>query len=121
MGRGGTNGGTEVDVGHRTPSNPRDHGGRTPMHLSDVVIRNTRPEKRPIKLFDGDGLYLLVNPNGSRLWRFKYRIAGREKLISFGSYPEVPLQAARDRREEARDLVARGGDPRAHRQARPAA
>src|SRR5438309_1871221 len=121
MGRGGTNGGTEVDVGHRTPNNPRDHGGRTPMHLSDVAIRNTKPEKGSVKLFDGDGLYLLVNPNGSRLWRFKYRIAGREKLISFGSYPEVPLKTARDRREEARKLVAAGGDPSVQRQAQRAA
>ena len=70
------------------------------MHLSDVAIRNAKPKEKPIKLFDGDGLYLLVSPGGSRLWRLKYRIAGREKLISLGSYPEVSLKAARARRDE---------------------
>jgi len=91
------------------------------MHLSDVAIRNTKAREKPVKLFDGDGLYLLVNVSGSRLWRFKYRIGGREKLISLGTYPEVSLKAARDRRDEARRLVANGGDPSAKRQAERAA
>lgn len=64
------------------------------MHLSDVAIRNAKPKEKPIKLFDRDGLYLLVKPSGSRLWRLKYRIAGREKLISLGSYPEVSLKCS---------------------------
>ena len=81
------------------------------MHLSDTAIRNATAPIKPAKLFDDDGLYLLVNPNGSRWWRFKYRVAGRERLISFGTYPEVPLKAARERREQARRLVQSGGDP----------
>lgn len=91
------------------------------MHLSDVAIRNAKPKEKPIKLFDRDGLYLLVNPGGSRLWRLKYRVGGREKLISLGSYPEVSLKAARDRRDEARRLVADGADPSAKRRAERAA
>jgi hypothetical protein len=66
------------------------------MALTDVAIRNTKLCDRPVKLFDGEGLYLLVNPSGSRLWRFKYRVGGREKLIGLGSYPEVPLKLARE-------------------------
>ena len=81
------------------------------MHLSDTAIRNATAPIKPTKLFDGDGLYLLVNPNGSRWWRFKYRVAGRERLISFGTYPEVPLKAARERRQQARRLIQSGGDP----------
>ncbi|MDB6046743.1 MAG: integrase [Gammaproteobacteria bacterium] len=76
------------------------------MPITDVSIRNTKPSDRPIKLFDGDGLFLLVNPNGSRLWRFKYRIDGREKLISFGSYPEVTLKLARERRDDSSSCTA---------------
>lgn len=91
------------------------------MHLSDVAIRNARPSSRPQKLTDGDGLYLQLNPNGSRWWRFRYRVGGREKLISLGTYPEVSLKLARDRRDEARRLVADGGDPSAKRQAERAA
>ena len=91
------------------------------MHLSDVAIRNAKPKEKPIKLFDRDGLYLLVKPSGSRLWRLKYRIAGREKLISLGSYPEVSLKVARDRCDEARRLVADGADPSAKRRAERAA
>jgi integrase len=68
-------------------------------------------------MYDGRGLYLLLSPNGSRWWRFKYRIDGREKLLSFGVYPDVPLKLARDRREAARQELASGIDPGAKRQA----
>jgi len=91
------------------------------MHLSDVAIRNAKPTGRPQKLSDGDGLYLQLNPNRSRWWRFRYRVGGREKLISLGTYPEVPLKLAGERRDEARRLVADGGDPSAKRQAERAA
>jgi len=91
------------------------------MPLSDVAIRNAKPQGKPIKLFDSDGLYLLVNPGGSRLWRLKYRFGGREKLISLGSYPEVSLRDARERREDAKRLIKDGGDPSARRQAERAA
>lgn len=87
------------------------------MPLSETAIRQAKSESKPIKMFDGRGLYLLVNPNGSRGWRFKYRIDGREKLISFGIYPDVPLKLARDRREAARQQLAAGIDPGAKRKA----
>jgi integrase len=91
------------------------------MRLTDVAIRNAKAVERPIKLFDGDGLYLLVHPSGSRWWRFKYQFGGREKLISLGTYPEVPLKLARERRLEARRAVASGSDPSAQRRAERAA
>jgi integrase len=94
------------------------------MPLSDAVIRHERPGPKPRKLSDGGGLYLLLNPNGSRLWRFKYRFDGKEKLLALGAYPDVPLatprgqtaiKGARDMRDEARRLVAAGIDPGAIR------
>src|SRR5450432_616905 len=87
------------------------------MPLSEIVIRQAKPGPKAIKIFDGRGLYLLLSPNGSRGWRFKYRVDGREKLISFGIYPDVPLKLARDRREEARQQLAAGIDPGAKRKA----
>lgn len=77
--------------------------------------------KKPASCFDGGGLYLLVKPSGARLWRMKYRVDGREKLISFGQYPDVPLKTARERRDEARRLIAANVDPSAKRQAEQAA
>jgi integrase len=91
------------------------------MKLTDTAIRNARAGERPIKLFDGDGLYLLVNPSGTRGWRFKYYFQGREKLLSLGPYPEITLKVARDRRLEARRLVEMGTDPSVQRQAERAA
>ncbi len=91
------------------------------MRLTDNVIRNAGAGERPIKLFDGEGLYLLVNPSGTRGWRFKYYFQGREKLLSLGPYPEITLKVARDRRLEARRLVEMGTDPSVRRQAERAA
>jgi integrase len=85
--------------------------------LSDTKIRNTKPTERPQKLFDERGLYLLVQPSGARWWRFKYRHAGKEKLLSLGVYPDVPLKQARANRDEARKLIAEGVDPSAQRKA----
>jgi len=65
--------------------------------LTDTIIRNTKPKDKPCKLTDGGGLYLLLNPTGSRLWRLKYRIGGIEKKLSIGAYPEVSLKAAREK------------------------
>jgi|ERR1017187_1380536 integrase len=87
------------------------------MPLSETAIRQAKSESKPIKMFDGRGLYLLLNPNGSRGWRFKYRIDGREKLLSFGVYPDVPLKLARDRCEAARQQLAAGIDPGEKRKA----
>ena len=91
------------------------------MKLTDTAIRNSKAGERPTKLFDGEGLYLLVNPSGSRGWRFKYYFNGREKLLSLGPYPEITLKVARDRRLEARRLVEMGTDPSVQRQAERAA
>jgi hypothetical protein len=91
------------------------------MPFSETVIRQAKPGTKEIKMFDGRGLYLLLSPNGSRGWRFKNRVDGREKLLSFGIYADVPLKLARDRREAARQLLAAGVDPGAKRKAEKAA
>lgn len=99
------------------------------MALTDIAIRSLKPQEKPYKVFDGGGLYLEVTPNGSRLWRLKYRFLGKEKRLAFGAYPEVALAGrkdpstgawvpgARDRREEARRLLATGVDPSARKSA----
>ena len=87
------------------------------MALSDIAIRSARPREKAYKVADGDGLTLLVNPNGSKWWRLRYRFAGCEKMMSLGVYPEVGLKQARERRAAARRLVAEGIDPSAKRQA----
>ena len=79
--------------------------------LSEAKIRATRPKDKAYKLFDGGGLFMLVSPTGSRLWRFKFRIYGKEKLLALGIYPDVSLKQARERREAARKSVAAGVDP----------
>ncbi|UTV55795.1 tyrosine-type recombinase/integrase [Burkholderia arboris] len=81
------------------------------MPLTDTTIRNTKPAAKPIKLFDGGGLFLLVTPAGQRYWRLKYRAAGKEKLLALGVYPDVTLAAARRKRDEAREKMAAGIDP----------
>ncbi|MDO5537449.1 MAG: Arm DNA-binding domain-containing protein, partial [Desulfovibrionaceae bacterium] len=89
------------------------------MPLSDLRIRQTKldPEaSRPIRLFDGQGLYIELTPSGSKLWRFKYRFDGREKRLALGVYPQVGLKEARSRRDEAKSLLAGGIDPSAVRQ-----
>ncbi|MFT4273625.1 MAG: tyrosine-type recombinase/integrase [Pantoea sp.] len=87
------------------------------MPLTDVKVRTAKPLDKPYKLADGGGLYLLVNPNGSRYWRMKYRVLGREKLLSIGVYPDVPLAVARQKRDEARRSLAAGDDPGAMKKA----
>jgi integrase len=86
------------------------------MALTDVAIRNAKPDAKAYKLADGAGMFLLVTPAGGKLWRLKYRIDGREKLLAMGAYPETSLSDARRRREEARALVARGIDPSREKQ-----
>lgn len=87
------------------------------MALTDVKVRTAKPKEKPYKLTDGEGLFLLVTPAGGKWWRFKYRFAGKEKLLSFGTYPEVSLSDARDKRTEARRQVAAGIDPGSVRKA----
>ena len=88
------------------------------MPLTVTAIRKAKPREKPRKLYDSRGLYLEIAPRGTKAWRFKYRFAGREKRISMGIYPEVSLKLARERRDEARKLLARDIDPSAHRKAR---
>jgi integrase len=86
--------------------------------LSDAAIRRAvAPAGKTLKLSDGDGLRLEVRSTGAKYWRLKYRFAGAEKLLSMGVYPDVGLGEARRRRDEARQLIAKGVDPSAERQA----
>lgn len=87
------------------------------MSLTDTKIRNAKPQDKFYKLTDGDGLYLHVAETGGKLWRFRYRFGGKEKLLSLGSYPEISLLDARKKRDEARRQVANDIDPGAVRKA----
>ncbi len=84
----------------------------TPTHkLTDTEVKNAKPGPKPVKMFDGEGLFLLVQPQGGKLWRLKYRFGGKEKLLALGAYPEIKLKDARERRQTARELLAKGVDP----------
>lgn len=78
---------------------------------ADVIIRNTKPADKTLRLSDGDGLYLLIKPNGAKWWRLDYSIGGKRKTLSVGVYPDIGLKEARDRADEGRRLVATGIDP----------
>jgi integrase len=81
------------------------------MPLTDTALRNIKPKDRPFKLADGNGLYLFVTTTGTRLWRLKYRFAGKEKSLSIGAYPAVTIKMAREGRETAKAMLAAGVDP----------
>jgi integrase len=85
------------------------------MLLSDMVARKAKPGEKDYKLSDGGGLYLLVRPNGSRLWKLKYRYDGKEQSLAFGPYPLVSLVEAREQRDAAKKLLLAGDDPSAAR------
>ena len=87
------------------------------MPLTNTAIRNVKPGNKPIRLFDERGLYLEVSPTGGKWWRLKFRFEGKEKRLSLGVYPDVPLKDARDRRDTARKLLADGIDPSENRKA----
>ena len=89
--------------------------------LNDTKVRSAKSREKAFKLSDERGLFLLVMPTGSRLWRLKYRLNGREKLISLGAYPDVTLKRAREKRDAARRLIADGVDPSVQRKAERAA
>jgi integrase len=81
------------------------------MSLSDAKARNAKPRSKPYKIADGEGLFLVVTPAGGKYWRLKYFIAGKEKLLALGVYPEITLADARERRAQARKVLALGHDP----------
>lgn len=82
------------------------------MALTDIALHNAKPMAKPYKLTDEKGLYLLVAPSGGRLWKLKFRNkVGAEKKLSLGTYPEVSLKQVRERRDEARRMLANGVDP----------
>jgi integrase len=83
--------------------------------LTDTQVRKAKPGPKPARMYDERGLYLEVTPSGGRWWRFKYRFGGKEKLLSMGTYPDVSLAKARERRDEARRQMADGVDPGAMR------
>ncbi len=82
-----------------------------PARLSDAKIRNAKPRARPYKIADSEGLFLVIWPTGSKYWRLRYFIDGKEKKLALGVYPDVSLADARDRRAEARKVLAAGNDP----------
>ncbi|WP_455816147.1 Arm DNA-binding domain-containing protein [Pseudomonas cerasi] len=81
------------------------------MALTDIKIRNTKPSGKAVKLTDGFGMYLLIHPNGSKYWRIQYRFGGKQKTLALGVYPAISLSDARQRRDEAKKLLAKGTDP----------
>lgn len=87
------------------------------MPLTDLKLRRAKPESKPYKLTDSGGLYIEVRPSGSKLWRYRYRIAGKENVYALGEYPAVSLSDARTTRDEARGLVKQGIHPAHVRQA----
>lgn len=92
--------------------------GKPIAPLIEMQVRNAKPKVKPYKLFDGGGLYLFVTPGGSRIWRFKFRQPnGKENTLSFGPYPELSLQDAREKRLETRRMMLDGIDPAKHRDA----
>ena len=86
------------------------------MALTDVAVRNAKRDAKAYKLVDSGGLFLLVTPAGGKLWRLKFRIAGKEKLLSLGGWPEVSLATARKARDKAKEALATGGDPSREKQ-----
>lgn len=87
------------------------------MALTDIKVRSAKPQEKEYTLVDGDGMFLLIHPNGSKYWRFRFRFGGKQHLMAFGVYPETSLADARQKREEARRLVAAGIDPREYKRA----
>ena len=86
------------------------------MSLSDTAVRTAKPREKSYKLYDQKGLYLQVNPNGSKLWRFRYKFGAKESRVAFGAYPEITLAGARERQAEARKVLKdRGVDPGEHK------
>ncbi|MDQ6923661.1 MAG: integrase arm-type DNA-binding domain-containing protein, partial [Pseudomonadota bacterium] len=94
---------------------PNDDGV-APMPLTAKTIDNAKPRATPTRLWDAGGLYVEISPSGGKWWRWKYRFEGKEKRVSFGTYDDVSIRAARDKRDEARKLLKDGIDPSVQRQ-----
>src|SRR3546814_12387881 len=94
--------------------------GDTIMALTALAIKNAKSREKPYKLTDSDGLFLYVTPNGGRYWRMNYRHLAKQKTLAFGVYPDTGLAEAREQRDAARKLLARGDDP-AEQTGRPSA
>ncbi|MGB5064479.1 MAG: Arm DNA-binding domain-containing protein, partial [Candidatus Competibacter sp.] len=77
------------------------------MPINDPAVKAAKPAAKPWKLFDEKGLFLLIQPHGSKLWRIKYRFADKDQLLGLGSYPEVSLKQAREKRQKIREQVWR--------------
>ncbi len=84
---------------------------RKTSSLTDTEIKNAKAKEKPYKLFDGGGLFIEITPNGSKLWRLKYRFEGKEKKISLGSYPKVSLSEARTKQLGFKKNISEGIDP----------
>ncbi len=91
------------------------------MPLSDTAIRGAKPTDKPYKLADEKGLFLLIHPNGSKYWRQKCRYEGKEKALVHGVYPVTSSKDARERRDQARKLLANGVDPSSFKKAQKSA
>src|SRR5258708_9587550 len=91
--------------------------GRRAVGLTDTEIKRSKPVEKAYRMSDSGGLYALVTPAGGKLWRWKYRFAGEEKLMSFGKYPDVSLPDARSLHTSARNVLASRTDPVAKRKA----
>jgi integrase len=107
---GGKFGGSDILLVTVTPK-------MTSNTLTDAAVKKLSASAKPVRVFDGLGLYLVVSPRGGKWWRFKYRFGGNEKLLSMGTYPDTSLKKAREKRDEARNLLAAGVDPSAVRKA----
>mgnify|MGYP003395559690 CR=1 FL=1 len=82
------------------------------MRLTDKAVKAAQPREKLYRIFDGEGLYLEVHPNGAKYWRMKCRINGREDRLAFGVYPKVSLSEARQKRLEAQETLDAGKNPR---------
>lgn len=105
---------TGVSPENHAPSSSQNRAPR--RGISDAALRAAKPNDKPYKIAVGDGLYLEVKPSGSKLWRWKYRLLGKENRCSFGKYPNLTLKEARDAMEAARKLVKKGIHPAQQKQ-----
>ena len=102
------------------PQKARESLAKQQMPLNDIQIRKLRPTEKAYRKADGEGLFIEVKPNGSKLWRMAYRFEGKQKLLSFGNYPTITLAIARDKWLEAKRLLADGIDPNEKKKAEKA-